>query len=57
VTTPNPPRPYIVTTAINGQPMTHHIDSAAPATAISSSLELHGPGAVLVTCLRDGEWK
>jgi hypothetical protein len=52
-----PPRPYIVTTALNGQPMTHRINSTAPATAISSSLELHGPGAVLVTCLRDGDWE
>lgn len=52
-----PPRPYIVTTALNGQSTTHRVESTTMPTAISSSLELHGPGAVLVTCLRDGEWE
>lgn len=55
--TPIPPRPYLVTTALNGEMTTRPIESTTMPSAISSSLELHGPGAVLVKCLRDGEWE
>ena len=51
------PRPYIITTTLNGQTATHHMQSTKPAPAISAAIELHGPGATLVSCLREGEWK
>ena len=45
-------RPYRVTTTQG----IHTLMARTPASAISTALELSGPGARLLSCLQEGEW-
>jgi len=50
------PRPWAVTTTDGRRRTTHLLEAVTAAAAIQSALELAGPGARLVACLRGGEW-
>lgn len=53
---PLTPRPWVVTTEAGSVRTTHHLVATTAASAIQGALELAGNGAVLVACLRQGEW-
>ncbi len=55
-TYPLVPRPWAVTTERCSVRITHQLEATTAAAAICSALELAGTGAVLVACLREGEW-
>ncbi len=49
--------PYLVTTQAPRQPLrSHQLMARSPSHAISSALELSGPGARVVRCVRQGDW-
>lgn len=49
--------PYLVTTQAPMQPLrSHQLMARNPSHAISSALELSGPGARVVRCVRQGDW-
>lgn len=55
-TYPLVPRPWSVTTEVGSVRTTHQLVATTAASAIQGALELAGTGAVLVACLRQGEW-
>lgn len=50
------PRPWQVTTTIGNTRTTQQLHATTAAEAILAGLELAGPQAQLVACLREGEW-
>ncbi len=53
---PLTPRSWAVTTEVGTVRTTHQMEATTAAIAIQGALELAGAGAVLVACLRQGEW-
>ena len=49
-------RPWRVTTQVGTRRTTHEVMAATAAQSIVSALELAGPGARLIGCVRGGEW-
>lgn len=50
------PRQWAVTTTDGRRRTTHLLEATTATTAIQSALELAGPGARLVACVRGEKW-